>query len=58
MKILYLDCFSGISGDMWISSLLDLGLSLADLSQYLDQLELQAELQQERCSISGQPFCG
>ena len=53
MKILYLDCFSGISGDMWISSLLDLGLSLADLSQYLDQLGLQAELQQERCSISG-----
>ena len=53
MKLLYLDCFSGISGDMWISSLLDLGLSLADLSEYLDQLGLQAELQQERCSISG-----
>lgn len=53
MKLLYLDCFSGISGDMWLSSLLDLGLSLADLSAYLDQLGLQAELQQERCSISG-----
>jgi len=26
MKVLYFDCFSGISGDMFLSSLLDLGL--------------------------------
>lgn len=53
MKILYMDCFSGISGDMWISSFLDLGLSLQDLSEYISCLGLKAELQQERCHVSG-----
>lgn len=57
MKLLYMDCFSGISGDMWISSLLDLGLSVHDLSQYIDQLGLQVELRQEHCSISGISAC-
>ena len=53
MKVLYLDCFSGISGDMWISSLLDLGLALEELSQYINSLGVSAELQQERCHVSG-----
>lgn len=57
MKLLYLDCFSGISGDMWISSLLDLGLSLDELSSYISPLGLQVELQQESCTISGISAC-
>lgn len=52
-----MDCFSGISGDMWISSLLDLGLSIQELSQYISCLGLGAELQQERYHISGISAC-
>ncbi|MBT9177498.1 MAG: hypothetical protein DDT20_01832 [Firmicutes bacterium] len=40
MKVLYYDCFSGISGDMNIGALLDLGVSLDYLSQELDKLGL------------------
>ena len=38
MKIAYLDCFSGISGDMFIGALLDAGLSFEDLEQCLQAL--------------------
>ena len=40
MKILYFDAFSGISGDMTVGALLDLGLSLADLREQLAHLPL------------------
>ncbi|MGD0090210.1 MAG: nickel pincer cofactor biosynthesis protein LarC [Planctomycetota bacterium] len=39
-KILYLDPFSGIAGDMLLGALLDLGLDLARLQQELDKLKL------------------
>ncbi len=41
MKILYLDCFAGISGDMFLGMLIDLGLSLDVLSAELSKLPLQ-----------------
>ena len=40
MRILYLDCFSGISGDMTVGALLDLGVRLEDIVRYLNKLEL------------------
>ena len=40
MKIAYLDCFSGISGDMLLSAMLDAGLSFPDLQERLQTLPL------------------
>lgn len=40
MKIAYLDCFSGISGDMFLSALLDAGLPFPDLQERLSTLPL------------------
>jgi pyridinium-3,5-bisthiocarboxylic acid mononucleotide nickel chelatase len=40
MKIAYLDCFSGISGDMFLGALLDAGLSLDQLKEGLRGLAL------------------
>jgi pyridinium-3,5-bisthiocarboxylic acid mononucleotide nickel chelatase len=37
-RILYLDCFSGISGDMLLGALLDAGLPLEDLKRALGSL--------------------
>src|SRR5262245_15456709 len=39
-RVLYFDCFSGISGDMAIGALLDAGLPLADLQRALGSLAL------------------
>ena len=40
MKIAYFDCFSGISGDMCLGALVDLGLPLSDLSKALNGLRI------------------
>jgi len=39
-KILYIDCFSGISGDMMLGSLLDCGLDFNDLKKELSKLNI------------------
>lgn len=46
MKILYLECFSGISGDMFISALLNAGLKREELLKEIDKLNLK-----DRCKI-------
>jgi uncharacterized protein (TIGR00299 family) protein len=40
MRIGYLDCFSGVSGDMWVGALLDAGLPLQDLQAVVASLQL------------------
>ena len=41
MTIAYFDCFSGISGDMILGAMVDLGLDLSDLTQVLSSLDLE-----------------
>lgn len=40
MKILYFDCFAGISGDMTVGALLDLGVPLSFLTEELARLPI------------------
>lgn len=54
MKILYLDCFSGISGDMTLGALLDMGLDADDFRNELSKLNLQGyDLAIEKKNIKG-----
>ena len=54
MRILYLDCFAGISGDMFLGALIDLGLSLDILTVELSKLPLQGyQLQADRVDKRG-----
>ena len=58
MKTLYLDTFSGISGDMFLGLLLDLGLPLQQLKNELAKLPLEGyELQVDREQRHGIEGC-
>jgi uncharacterized protein (TIGR00299 family) protein len=53
-RVLYFDCFSGISGDMTLGALLDAGLPLDDLRQALGSLALgDVELRAEKVLRTG-----
>src|SRR5208337_814718 len=53
MKIGYLECFSGISGDMLLGALVDAGVSVELLRSTARALDLGAELHVERVNRSG-----
>ena len=44
MKIAYVDCFSGISGDMFLAALLDAGLPLPVLKAEIEKLNLPEKI--------------
>ena len=53
-RVLYFDCFSGISGDMTLGALIDAGLSLDDLRHALGSLALgDVELRAEKVLRTG-----
>src|SRR6266542_3356153 len=54
MRILYVEPYSGISGDMMVAALLELGGDLADLQRQLALLPLERyELSLRKCSRAG-----
>jgi TIGR00299 family protein len=53
MRIAYLDCFAGISGDMFLGALLDAGLAPQVLHDAIASLNLGASLQIEKTDRSG-----
>jgi pyridinium-3,5-bisthiocarboxylic acid mononucleotide nickel chelatase len=53
MRIAYLDCFSGISGDMFLGAAVDAGVSLEKLQSAASALGLDAELTAHRTERGG-----
>ncbi len=53
MRIAYLDCFAGISGDMFLGALIDAGVPTEVLEQAVASLDLGASLSVERVDRSG-----
>lgn len=54
MRMAYLECFAGISGDMFLGALIDAGTSLRSLEEAVASLDLGASLKVEkvdRCGI-------
>src|SRR5215510_3710855 len=53
MRIAYLECFSGISGDMFLSALLDAGVPPELLTRTVEALRVDARLEISRVDRSG-----
>lgn len=58
MKILYLDCFSGISGDMTIGALLDAGGNFTHLKKELKKLPIENEYKISICKVNKNGITG
>jgi uncharacterized protein (TIGR00299 family) protein len=60
MRIAYLDCFSGVSGDMFVGSLLDAGLPVESIEEIIAALKLDgftiSGAKEERNHIFGTKF--
>jgi uncharacterized protein (TIGR00299 family) protein len=53
MKIAHFDCFSGISGDMTLGALIDLGIEAGAIQQAISRLNLPVELKPEKVRKAG-----
>src|SRR5271167_2205839 len=53
MRIAYLDCFSGMSGDMFLGALVDAGVPEQLLAQTVTALNIGARLEISRVNRSG-----
>ncbi len=53
MRIAYLDCFSGISGDMFLGALVDAGVPAELLEKTVEALDVGARLEISRVNRSG-----
>jgi len=53
MRLAYLDCFSGISGDMFLGALLDAGLPASTLEETVAALNVGARLEISRITRGG-----
>ena len=53
MRLLYLDCISGIAGDMFLAAMCDLGLPLERLQAAVDALGLKARVELEEVKRRG-----
>ncbi|MCL0097218.1 nickel pincer cofactor biosynthesis protein LarC [Dehalococcoidia bacterium] len=58
MKIAYFDCFSGISGDMVLGALVDLGVGVRELSSELDKLRLSVPYELKAKKVEKHGICG
>ncbi|MBC8326362.1 MAG: nickel pincer cofactor biosynthesis protein LarC [Verrucomicrobia subdivision 3 bacterium] len=60
MKTLYLDIFSGISGDMFLGAMMDLGVDFEALEAELQKLKLEGYTlsanRRQKCAIDGVKF--
>ena len=60
MNVAYFDCFAGISGDMILGALIDLGFPISKLKDSLESLPLTnyklAFFQEKRMEIKGTRF--
>ncbi len=53
MKVAYLDCFSGISGDMFLAALVDAGVPASVMREAVSALNLDVRLELRRVNRSG-----